>query len=263
MSKNQPIGVFDSGSGGISVLRAFRHVMPQEHYFYFGDHKNLPYGEKSHEEIRTLTISACDAMAAQSLKALVIACNSASTAALDKLRSRYPIPVLGIEPPVAQAAELPGTGSFLVMATTATLASPRFQSLASPFGDRVIPLPCPGLVELIEAEDTAGQKEYLRHLFEAVCIEDVDALVLACTHFPLIKDTITQAFQKPVSIIDGYKRAAESLKALLKIARLINEPGQTGQVSLTTSGDAEIVARLTRFLLARPGFIQPDNPGDG
>lgn len=262
MRKENPIGVFDSGSGGISVLHSFRRMMPQEDFFYFGDHINMPYGEKSPDEIRALTINACDAMADLGIKALVIACNSASTAALDRLLARYQFPVLGIEPAVAKAAALPGKGLLLVMATTATLASLRFKTLASPFEDRVTPLPCPGLVELIEAEDKSGQDAYLSHLFSSVPKEDVAALVLGCTHYPLIKDKIAQAFQKTVPIIDGYERAAETLLSRLKNARLLNEPGQFGKVIINSSDGPETKARLERFLVDQLSLIQTNNPGD-
>jgi len=247
MRKNLPIGMFDSGSGGISVLKAFRQVLPQENYFYFGDHQNLPYGEKTPEESRALTTSACDAMAEKGLKALVIACNSASTASLPALMGRYPFLVLGIEPPVAQAMALPGTGSLLVMATTATLSSSRFIALAAPFGKRIRPLPCPGLADLVEAEDSAAQKEYLGRLFAPINSSEVDALVLACTHYPLIKDLIAQAFQKAVPLIEGYEQAAHQLAAQLKSAGLLAEPRHRGQVSLNSSGGKELTARLERF----------------
>lgn len=248
MRKLQPIGFFDSGSGGISVLAAFRSVMPQEDYLYFGDHAHLSYGDKAQEEIRALVISACDKLASQGIKALVVACNTASTAALEALLARYPFPVVGIEPPLALAAQLPGPGKILVMATPATLASARYQTLAAPYGERFVPLPCPHLAGLIEAEDASAQAACLEQLFEPLQRESIDAIILGCTHYPLIRTLITQAFQKPVPVLDGYAQSAEALKAQLKKSGLLNDQGHTGQVRLTSSGGEEAELKLARFL---------------
>ncbi len=255
MRKLQPIGFFDSGSGGISVLSAFRIVMPREDYAYFGDHANLPYGNKTSEEIKALTISACDALAARSIKALVVACNTASTAALDDLAGRYPFPVLGIEPPVKEAVKVQGAGSILVMATPATLASRRFLALAAPHGKRLMPLPCPGLAEMIEAEETGAQRDYLTRLFEGLEKDSINAIALGCTHYPLIKTEIAQAFGKPVPLLDGYAQAAEVLQAQLDKAALLNDQAQPGQVRLESSQGPEAQQRLLRFLRRQSGPI--------
>lgn len=255
MRKLQPIGFFDSGSGGISVLAAFRSVMPQEDYLYFGDHANLPYGDKTPEKIRELAVGACDRLARSGIKALVVACNTASTAALDILSERYPFPVLGIEPPLALAAQLPGSGQILVMATPATLASARFQALALPYGRRFIPLPCPGLAERIEAGDPADQAAYLRGLFRPIDREGIAAIALGCTHYPLIRPLIARAFGKAVPILDSYLQSAQTLMAELQKAGLLSGRTAMGQVRLTSSLETETKQRLERFLRQQSGAI--------
>ena len=151
--QNLPIAVIDSGVGGISVLRELRRLMPNEHFLYLGDSANAPYGAKSRAEVLDITRANLDALKARGIKALVIACNTATSAAAKVLRAENPtLPIIGIEPAVKPAALLCDAPRVLVMATPLTLREEKFLSLVSRFSDRaeVISLPCPGLVELIE-----------------------------------------------------------------------------------------------------------------
>ena len=259
MFRNQPIGFFDSGSGGLSVLAAFRQVMPQEDYLYFGDHANLPYGTREPEEIRQLTIKACDRLAEFGIKALVVACNTASTAALEALSVRYRFPVLGIEPPLAEAAERKKMGRILMMATPATLHSERYQSLSAPYQDGFMPLPCPGLAELVEAEDAQGQIALLKELFASIDKITIDAIALGCTHYPLIRPSIASAFDKPVDFVDGYRNAAQRLRAELRKAGLLQIRKAQGHARLTTSGGHETALRLERILDRHSALIARDS----
>lgn len=248
MQQDHPIGFFDSGSGGISVLKAFQQVMPSEDFLYFGDHQNLPYGDKDPGTIRELTKKACDRLAEQGIKALVVACNTASTATLDELVTRYPFPVLGIEPPLQEASNLPGDGAILVMATPATLRSARFRSLASAYHERFSPFPCPGLAELVEAEDETAQRRYLKMRFAALPDRRIDAIALGCTHYPLIKPLIVKAFGRQVPLIDGYREAALTLQEQLKKAGQLTDRTRVGEVSLSSSGTEEALSRMRRFI---------------
>lgn len=152
--REQPIGVFDSGLGGISVLRACTALLPQEDFLFFGDSANAPYGEKSLAQVRRLTIAAVDRLLAQGVKAVVVACNTATSAAIHLLRQAHPdLPIIGIEPAVKPAALDVGSSSVIVMATPLTIREDKYQKLAAAFCHEanVISLPCPGLAERVEA----------------------------------------------------------------------------------------------------------------
>ena len=158
---NSPIGFFDSGVGGVSVLRAARQLMPEEDYLYFGDSANAPYGVKTQPEVQTLTLQAVDFLLEKEAKAVVIACNTATSAAIQVVRDHYPaLPVVGLEPAVKPAVERLAAEKVLVLATTGTLAGEKFRRLADAFeaSAKIVPLPCPGLVELIEAGETDGPR---------------------------------------------------------------------------------------------------------
>ena len=151
--REQPIGVFDSGLGGISVLRACTALLPQENFLFFGDSANAPYGEKSLTQVRRLTIAAVSRLLAQGVKAVVVACNTATSAAIHLLRQAHPgLPIIGIEPAVKPAALDVGSSSVIVMATPLTIREDKYQKLAAAFCHEanVISLPCPGLAEMVE-----------------------------------------------------------------------------------------------------------------
>lgn len=149
----RPIGVFDSGLGGISVLRACVRLLPQENFLFFGDSANAPYGEKSLDQVRALTLSAVDRLLAQGVKGIVVACNTATSAAIGLLRQLHPgLPIIGIEPAVKPAALAAGSSSVIVMATPLTIREDKYQKLAAAFCGHanVISLPCKGLAEMVE-----------------------------------------------------------------------------------------------------------------
>ena len=168
--REQPIGVFDSGLGGISVLRACTALLPQEDFLFFGDSANAPYGEKSLAQVRRLTIAAVDRLLAQGVKAVVVACNTATSAAIHLLRQAHPdLPIIGIEPAVKPAALDVGSSSVIVMATPLTIREDKYQKLAAAFCHEanVISLPCPGLAEMVEGGlfDGPVLDGYLQDLF--------------------------------------------------------------------------------------------------
>ncbi|MFR3969885.1 MAG: glutamate racemase, partial [Evtepia sp.] len=165
-----PIGVFDSGLGGISVLRACADLLPQEDFLYFGDSANAPYGERSLEEVRALSMAAADRLLKQGVKALVVACNTATSSAIVLLRQTHPeLPIIGIEPAVKPAAQGGSGSAVLVMATPLTIREDKYQKLAASFCDLadVISLPCPGLAERIEQGHFEDETldAYLQDLF--------------------------------------------------------------------------------------------------
>ncbi len=243
---NRPIGVFDSGLGGISVLAALRKMLPQEDFIYYGDAANAPYGDRSEAEIRTLTLAAAAHLAKQNIKALVVACNTATSAAVEVLRQRYDFPVIGMEPALKPAAQIPGS-RVLVMATKGTLRQRKFATLLSQWEKRVkvISLPCPGLVELIESggPDDPGISPYLRDLL-APYAGQVDALVLGCTHYPFVQEKILKVLGN-IPVYDGRAGTARQLVRQLKQHDLLREDHRgTVQLQSSSPGALPLAERL-------------------
>ena len=163
--RNQPIGVFDSGVGGIGTLAALVKELPEERFIYFGDMKNAPYGTRTTQEVQGLVRNVVSELEKERIKALVIACNTATGAAAAMLRGEKSYPVIGMEPALKPAEESWQGGRILVMATPLTLRQDKFLSLMERFGAHAVPQACPGLMELVEREDEAGARKYLEELF--------------------------------------------------------------------------------------------------
>lgn len=205
-SKQDFIAVFDSGVGGISVLRQLRKLMPGEKYLYFGDSANAPYGVRPVEEVRKLSMAVADRLVKQGIKALVVACNTSTATGIEALREKYPHLIIeGIRPAVDVAAEQFPGGCVGVMATPVTVAAPKTQALMKAYEDRckLIPLPTPGLVDLVEAGkgNTEEAIALLRPLLEPLKGQ-VDAIVLGCTHYPFAVDAIREILGD-VAFVDG------------------------------------------------------------
>ena len=235
----KPIGIFDSGIGGLSILAEARRLMPNESFVYYGDFANAPYGDKTLEEIKQITLSVAHELSNIGIKSLVVACNTATSAAIKDLRQEYDFPVIGTEPALKPAMMSGGTGQVLVMATTATLHLDKYKQLMEKFGikDRVIELPCIGLSTIIE-ENASGSKqieEYLRQLFYGINPKDVESVVLGCTHYGLIADDIRMQFPSS-KIYDTNKGVSKRLKQLLTENNLTS-PAKTGSLDIKCSGD--------------------------
>ena len=225
--KNDYIAVFDSGVGGISVLRHLYRLMPQERYLYFGDSANAPYGSRTTAEIRNLTLAAAEELVSQGCKALVVACNTATAAAIETLRAAYPeLIVVGIEPALKPAADRFPGGCIGVLATQVTLREEKFHRLMEHYGERcqVVRLPAPGLVELIEAGNAESDAAF--SLLETILAPwrgKLDALVLGCTHYPFAKNTIRRILGEDILLLDGGEGVARETKRRLEAAGLLRE----------------------------------------
>ena len=248
-TKNDYIAVFDSGVGGISVLRQLRKLMPGERFIYYGDSANAPYGTRTTEEVRRLTLAAAERIVgAYPVKALVVACNTATAAAIKDLRSKYPdLIVVGIEPAVKLAADHHPGGNIGVMATQVTLREEKFDTLMNRFnGDRVIyKIPAPGLVELVEAGsgDSPEAQVFLRKLLEPY-IGRLDALVLGCTHYPFVKHNIQSILGPGTEVLHGGEGTARETRRRLAAAQLLEEgPGEVVILSSSPTGDMTALAR--------------------
>lgn len=252
MTKQDEIAVFDSGVGGISVLRHLRRLMPGERYLYYGDSANAPYGSRSTREVRDLTFAAAEKLYREHpVKALVIACNTATAAAVKELRQAYPERIIiGIEPALKLAADHHPGGSIGVMATDVTLREEKFDTLLHRFdGSRTIyKIPAPGLVELIEAGqgDSEQTRTLLRRLL-APYVGKLDALVLGCTHYPFVRRRIAEILGPGTEILHGGQGTARETKRRLAAAGLLRQ-GQ-GQVLMKNSDTNPKLAALARQLL--------------
>ncbi|NLA53744.1 MAG: glutamate racemase [Clostridiales bacterium] len=245
MPKSSPIGFFDSGIGGLSVLQQVRKVLPHENYLYYGDSKNAPYGIREPQDILELTTKAAQHLLGLGIKALVIACNTATGVSLESLKSSLPIPVLGIQPALAAAQSLRKGGKILALATPATFKTERFKALMAQHGEEVIVLPAPGLMDFVEKGELTGDKldAFLFGLFLPYAHTPVDVIVLGCTHYPFLKEAIAKYFPDAQQIDDS-PRVAGELEDILQTKNLLNLQQVKGELKLMSSGGDEAVARM-------------------
>ena len=251
MNANDYIALFDSGVGGISVLRQLVRLMPSERYLYFGDSANAPYGTKSRDQVRELSFTVAEKLIARGAKALVVACNTATSAAIEELRSAYPqLIVIGIEPALKPAADRFPGGTVGVMATPMTLAQEKFAHLLERVSDRcrVVKLPAPGLVELVEAgkADTLETETLLRPLLEPWAGK-LDALVLGCTHYPFAAQIVTRILGEKTLLLDGGAGTARETRRRLAEAGLLRTG--TGEIIIENSLEDEKLLQLSLALL--------------
>ena len=250
MSDARPIGVFDSGVGGVSVLRDLVRLLPRERFIYYGDNKNAPYGTRSEEEIRALSLDVANWLLSRDVKAMLVACNTATSAAIQTLRERLSIPVVGMEPALKPAYELHADGKILVLATPATLRQAKFHRLYERYGEHAVALPCPELVEFVESGRCDGDEidAYLARRFADVQGEKLAAAVLGCTHFSFLKKALGRALPG-VPLLDGNEGSARRLEYLLRENGTLREDGE-GSVEFFTSGDEDVFLPLMRRLFA-------------
>lgn len=248
--KERPIAVFDSGVGGISVLRHLTKWMPGEQFLYYGDSANAPYGTKTKAEVKALTFAAAERLTARGIKALVVACNTATSAAIDDLRSAYPdLIIIGIEPALKMAADRFPGGRIGVMATPMTLREEKFSLLLERFQEScdVLRIPAPGLVELIECGKADSQEtEALLSELLGPHIGKLDALVLGCTHYPLAEKSLRKVLGSHTALLDGGEGTARETRRRLLDAGLLRE-GE-GRVLFENSLGGEEILRLSRQL---------------
>lgn len=251
---DRPIGFFDSGVGGISVLKEAVKLLPNENYIYFGDSKNAPYGTKTVEQVRDLSFKAVDFLLSKGVKAVVVACNTATSAAIEDLRSFYKdIPMIGIEPALKPAVELHREGKIIIMATPMTLSEIKFNNLMLSYNNEadIEPLPCAGLVELIEQGIIEGEKVncYLKDKLAPYLGGSISSVVLGCTHYPFIKNELSKILQGKVEIIDGSQGTARQLKRQLSKGNLFNSQDTPGKVTVLNSLDDKNIIDLSYSLL--------------
>ncbi len=247
---NRPIGVFDSSVGGISVLRELVRLMPNERYIYLGDTNNAPYGVRTEDDIRNLTRVAAKRLMAQDVKALLIACNTATSAAAEALRAELPMPVIGMEPALKPAALERTQGRVAVLATPATLRQKKFQRLCEKYGEHAAALPCAGLMEFVERFelDSDRLKDYLRKKLDPDGGEPYTAIVLGCTHYVFLRPVMRKIMPQ-MKLYDGNRGTALQLQSVLMARDALCGAGEAGGVTLTTTGrEADILPVMERLL---------------
>ena len=213
---NDCIGFFDSGVGGVSVMRTARRLLPNENFFYFGDNANAPYGPRSVSEIHALCDAAFRKILDRDVKAIVIACNTATATYMDILRARVTIPVLGTRPAIREAQAARRDGEILAMATHATLNSPAFRQEMCECGDHVIPIAGDGLVELVESgrADTPEAARALENLLKPYLSRQIDGIVLGCTHYPFLLKQFRALFPNASFFEGGIETSRELVRVL-------------------------------------------------
>lgn len=247
MAEN-PIGVFDSGTGGISTLKEIVRLLPCEDIIYYGDTANAPYGTKSTDEVMNCVYKIIQKFNERNIKALVIACNTATSVAAAKLRKELKIPVIGIEPALKPAAMVRKNGHILVLATPVTLSLPKFGQLMALYGEGAIPTPCPGLMELIEKKDTIECRKYLEEILSCYDSKDLDAVVLGCTHYVFLRPMLRQMLPEHVMITDGNEGTAKQLQRVLQ-SHDLERKNWNGMVEFMTSGTMEHLSVMKEFFM--------------
>jgi len=236
----QAVGIFDSGVGGLSVLREIRTLLPKENLVYVADSAHLPYGNKSTEYIRSRAVHICRFLLSQGVKAIVVACNSATAAAINELRTSFNVPIVGMEPALKPAAELTQSGVVAILATASTLKSEKFERLHNRFSKDtfIIRQPCDGWVDYVESCDRHGSTATMlvARSVQPMLDKNADALVLGCTHYPFLIPVIRAVTGPDVHIIETGTAVARQLQRLLQVNGLRNEAVQSGRALFYTSG---------------------------
>jgi glutamate racemase len=248
-----PIGIFDSGLGGLTVARALIDLLPDEDFVYFGDTGRFPYGPKPAEEVLKYSLQIADLLVERSVKMLVVACNSASAAALDALRERLDVPVVGvIEPGVRAARDATQSGRVGVIGTVGTIASGAYQRAADELAPDIALTcaACPGFVEFVEAGDVDSDQVHVlaERLLAPVLAAQVDTLVLGCTHYPLLSRTIGDVMGPDVVLVSSADETAFEVRARLDAPALAGARSTATHAFMTSGDVGQFLSLGARFL---------------
>ena len=249
----EPIGIFDSGIGGTSIWKEIRKALPLENTIYLADSKNAPYGAKTQEQILGLSIKNTELLLEKGCKLIVVACNTATTNAIEYLRAKYEVPFIGIEPAIKPAALQSKSKTIGVLATKGTLSSSLFHSTSEihAHGIKILEQEGKGLVPLIEAGKQRSEetKNLLWYFLEPMLTSGIDYLVLGCTHYPYLIPLLKELLPAHVRIIDSGEAVARHTRAVLKKNKLLNTSGKSGRSEFYSNAD---VAILNSFLENSP-----------
>ena len=256
MASQAPIGVFDSGLGGISVVRRIRHDMPHERVVYYGDSANAPYGVKTPREVRDLSFRVVEHLLTRHVKAVVIACNTATSAAVNDLRTAYDLPIIGMEPALKVACDHGGgrPQHVIVTATPLTLRERKFARLMDRFKARhvIIPLPCPDLVTIVEEGRLNNRSLVMRTLhgyLDRYDLSSIDSVVLGCTHFVFYREYLREILPQHTAVIDGNEGTVKHLSDMLAERDELTPNTAAGGAELQNSDPSGRIAALSHELL--------------
>ena len=251
MSPAAPVGIFDSGVGGLTIAREIQTRLPSESLLYLADTAWVPYGSRPLEEIRERTLAIGEFLEREGAKVLVVACNTASGAGLELLRERLGIPVVGVEPAIKPAARATQSGQIGVMATEAMLRSERFKRLVGQYAAdiHVVAQACPGLVELTEAGETEGPevRQQLGALLRPLQQARVDVVVLGCTHYPLLRRTIGELLGPEVLLLDSGAAVALQAERVLQETGTLAPEGRGSFRMLATGDPGRVAGTIVRL----------------
>jgi glutamate racemase len=258
LNPTSSIGIFDSGVGGISVLRAVRAHMPEESVIYFGDQGHIPYGPRPMEQIRNFSEAITNFLLEQNAKIIVVACNTASAAALKYLREKFPdVQFVGMEPAVKPAAERTQTGKVGVLATPATFQGALYASVVERFanGVELFQNTCNGLVQQIEQGNLDGEetRKILENALLPMLEKNIDTVVLGCTHYPFVIPLIQRIVGENVRVIDPAPAVARQVGRLLEAGGIMSKSESNGEIKFYTSGDPEALISMLPVLLGESG----------
>jgi glutamate racemase len=260
LSADSPIGVFDSGVGGISVLQHIYALLPHEQLLYVADSKYAPYGSKTPEEIQSRCFEITDFLIAKGVKAIVVACNTATAAAIDSMREKYTLPIIGMEPAVKPAAAASKNGVIGVLATVGTLKSAQFAGLLESYGRnvKVVTQGCIGLVECIERGElqSGNTLDLLNKYCQPLLGEGADTIVLGCTHYPFVKPMIRQIVGENVTLIDTGAAVAKHLQKRLATLDLLTQQQQAGAVRFWTNSPAADAKQVVEALWGKSTEVE-------
>ncbi len=254
----QPVGVFDSGIGGLTILRELLATLPDEHFVYFGDDANCPYGPRPAYEVRALALAAARWLVDREAKAIVVACNSASVTARDVLRATFPdTPIVVVVPAVKPAAAMTTSGKIILAATDRSINDHFTHGLIDQFatGTTVFSVACPGLVELVERGELDGPaaEAVITRYFRPALAEGADVVVLGCTHFPALRASVQRVVGPTVQVIDSGAAVARQTRRVLTDRALLAPVGSpTAGAEYWTSGDPDHFAAIATIVLGRP-----------
>lgn len=251
---NRPIGVFDSGLGGLTVVKEIVKYLPNEEVIYYGDTARFPYGPRSNDELRIFVFEIIDYLLARNVKCVVIACNSASAAALESAQRFYEVPIIGVIEPGARAVvQSTKQRRIAVIGTQATISSGSYVDAIRTFdaGVKIHAVACPDLADFVEQDETSGPGVELavRRYLDPLISLGIDSLILGCTHYPLLIDTISKVVGDKISLISSAEETANELKESLARKDSLRESSMLPAMSFISSGDKDVFRSLgARFL---------------
>jgi glutamate racemase len=263
-----PIGVFDSGVGGVSVLKALKSALPNESFIYAADSANAPYGDKSRAFIEARTSAMAGFLVRANAKAIVVACNTATVVAVETLRANYPIPVIAMEPAIKPAVQISRSRVIGVLATARTLESPALANLCRVYGEgaKILLQPCPGLVEQVERGDaeTEVTHQLLRRYIAPLLASGADTIVLGCTHYVFLLARIQQIAGPGITIVESSMAVARQLERRLTESGRLAKPDEKAETRFFTTGSAKQAKAVISELWGENVHVQAiEAPGLG